>query len=315
MPKNYLWLAIVSCFCPAYPINIVAFVFSIMVSGLGPGGGVGDAAPFLGTPLLTAPRLSRALGARPSARSAVSALLAAPSPSLPQAGRPLPSSAQGARPLQHGAALPCPPRRVPLPPTSPGTRRGLLEPQSAPPGQAPPPRRRPPPAPPCGAPARRLLSASALSRAAPWPLSEGPQATPDVLSWTPGPTPWHALSGATFRLTSSYARTRSVALGGPPWHLCRRARPLNRPSLGARSPRCFFLPRHAVVLLRLLRTDPAPAHFGRPPQAPKRPSTALSCAQNALGTRRAVCDLRACPEEGRRVLRVCASAARPPQPW
>lgn len=32
MPKNYLWLAIVSCFCPAYPINIVAFVFSIMVS-------------------------------------------------------------------------------------------------------------------------------------------------------------------------------------------------------------------------------------------------------------------------------------------
>ncbi|XP_030877755.1 transmembrane protein 233, partial [Leptonychotes weddellii] len=30
MPKNYLWLAIVSCFCPAYPINIVAFVFSIM---------------------------------------------------------------------------------------------------------------------------------------------------------------------------------------------------------------------------------------------------------------------------------------------
>ncbi|XP_036908114.1 transmembrane protein 233 isoform X2 [Sturnira hondurensis] len=29
-PKNYLWLTIVSCFCPAYPINIVAFVFSIM---------------------------------------------------------------------------------------------------------------------------------------------------------------------------------------------------------------------------------------------------------------------------------------------
>lgn len=39
MPKNYLWLAIFSCFCPAYPINIVAFVFSIMVSGLGPGWG------------------------------------------------------------------------------------------------------------------------------------------------------------------------------------------------------------------------------------------------------------------------------------
>nr|XP_031525885.1 transmembrane protein 233 isoform X1 [Vicugna pacos] len=30
MPRNYLWLSIVSCFCPAYPINIVALVFSIM---------------------------------------------------------------------------------------------------------------------------------------------------------------------------------------------------------------------------------------------------------------------------------------------
>ncbi|XP_006970881.1 transmembrane protein 233 [Peromyscus maniculatus bairdii] len=29
-PKNYLWLTIVSCFCPAYPVNIVALVFSIM---------------------------------------------------------------------------------------------------------------------------------------------------------------------------------------------------------------------------------------------------------------------------------------------
>ncbi|KAG5198709.1 hypothetical protein MJT46_014045 [Ovis ammon polii x Ovis aries] len=29
-PQNYLWLAIVACFCPAYPINIVALVFSIM---------------------------------------------------------------------------------------------------------------------------------------------------------------------------------------------------------------------------------------------------------------------------------------------
>ena len=33
-PQNYLWLAIVACFCPAYPINIVALVFSIMVSKL-----------------------------------------------------------------------------------------------------------------------------------------------------------------------------------------------------------------------------------------------------------------------------------------
>ncbi|XP_063171554.1 transmembrane protein 233 [Candoia aspera] len=30
MPKNYLWLSILSCFCPAYPINIAAFVFSVM---------------------------------------------------------------------------------------------------------------------------------------------------------------------------------------------------------------------------------------------------------------------------------------------
>ncbi|XP_016852080.1 transmembrane protein 233 [Anolis carolinensis] len=29
-PKSYLWLSIFSCFCPAYPINIVAFVFSVM---------------------------------------------------------------------------------------------------------------------------------------------------------------------------------------------------------------------------------------------------------------------------------------------
>ncbi|XP_012785986.2 transmembrane protein 233 isoform X1 [Ochotona princeps] len=29
-PRNYLWLTIIACFCPAYPINIVALVFSIM---------------------------------------------------------------------------------------------------------------------------------------------------------------------------------------------------------------------------------------------------------------------------------------------
>lgn len=34
-PNNYLWLTIVSCFCPAYPINIVALVFSVMVSWVG----------------------------------------------------------------------------------------------------------------------------------------------------------------------------------------------------------------------------------------------------------------------------------------
>lgn len=35
MPRNYLWLTIIACFCPAYPINIVALVFSIMVSQSG----------------------------------------------------------------------------------------------------------------------------------------------------------------------------------------------------------------------------------------------------------------------------------------
>nr|KAF6380631.1 transmembrane protein 233 [Myotis myotis] len=30
MPKNYLWLTIASCFCSVYPINIVAFGFSVM---------------------------------------------------------------------------------------------------------------------------------------------------------------------------------------------------------------------------------------------------------------------------------------------
>ncbi|NXA95016.1 TM233 protein, partial [Melanocharis versteri] len=29
-PKNYLILSIFSCFCPAYPINIVALVFAVM---------------------------------------------------------------------------------------------------------------------------------------------------------------------------------------------------------------------------------------------------------------------------------------------
>ncbi|XP_069727400.1 transmembrane protein 233 [Phaenicophaeus curvirostris] len=29
-PKGYLVLSILSCFCPAYPVNIVAFVFAVM---------------------------------------------------------------------------------------------------------------------------------------------------------------------------------------------------------------------------------------------------------------------------------------------
>lgn len=30
--RSYLCLTILTCFCPAYPVNIVALVFSIMVS-------------------------------------------------------------------------------------------------------------------------------------------------------------------------------------------------------------------------------------------------------------------------------------------
>ncbi|RXM30340.1 Transmembrane protein 233 [Acipenser ruthenus] len=30
-PKNYLFLTIFTCFCPAYPVNIVALVFSVML--------------------------------------------------------------------------------------------------------------------------------------------------------------------------------------------------------------------------------------------------------------------------------------------
>lgn len=31
-PKDYLILAIIACFCPAWPVNIVGFVYSVMVS-------------------------------------------------------------------------------------------------------------------------------------------------------------------------------------------------------------------------------------------------------------------------------------------
>ncbi|XP_040278045.1 trafficking regulator of GLUT4 1 [Bufo bufo] len=37
-PTDYLVLAIFSCFCPVWPVNIVALVFSIMVSSMVPDG-------------------------------------------------------------------------------------------------------------------------------------------------------------------------------------------------------------------------------------------------------------------------------------
>lgn len=39
-PKDYLILVILSCFCPVWPISIVALVYSIMVSGTLPLGSV-----------------------------------------------------------------------------------------------------------------------------------------------------------------------------------------------------------------------------------------------------------------------------------
>lgn len=46
VPRDYLILAIASCFCPVWPLNLIPLIFSIMVSaavcsraGAGPGGG------------------------------------------------------------------------------------------------------------------------------------------------------------------------------------------------------------------------------------------------------------------------------------
>lgn len=63
-PKNYLLLSILACFCPAYPINIVAFVFAVMVSRTAEGeGGSECATPGLG--LRVRVGRSEALGSRP----------------------------------------------------------------------------------------------------------------------------------------------------------------------------------------------------------------------------------------------------------
>lgn len=45
-PRDYVFLAALSCFCPIWPINIVAFVYSVMVSAEG-GAGVGAPTPTL----------------------------------------------------------------------------------------------------------------------------------------------------------------------------------------------------------------------------------------------------------------------------
>lgn len=35
-PRDYIILAILSCFCPMWPVNIVAFAYAVMVSPKGP---------------------------------------------------------------------------------------------------------------------------------------------------------------------------------------------------------------------------------------------------------------------------------------
>lgn len=140
MPRNYLWLTIVSCFCPAYPINIVGFVFSIMVSGdpARPGEGRGGAAGLLGPrPQGHAPPppLPGALG------TCLPGLLGSAALTKPPPGRRSASTrAQGALPLQPGRVLRRVWRLLSWPPTSVGPSRTLAnclaKPSSSAPGPA-----------------------------------------------------------------------------------------------------------------------------------------------------------------------------------
>lgn len=43
VPKDYLILAIASCFCPVWPLNLIPLIFSIMVSAMGSKGFRGSA--------------------------------------------------------------------------------------------------------------------------------------------------------------------------------------------------------------------------------------------------------------------------------
>lgn len=105
-PKNYLLLSILACFCPAYPINIVAFVFAVMVSRTAAGGGRPECAtPGLG--LRVRVGRSAAVGSRPepfppagSCRSGVGAEEPSGEPAAELAGhRASAGSAGGSVPL------------------------------------------------------------------------------------------------------------------------------------------------------------------------------------------------------------------------
>lgn len=143
-------------------------------------------------------------------------------------------------------------------------------------------------------PARGVLLACGLSaepRAPPWPRSEGTQATPDVLSLTPGPTFWHALSGQQLLPTSSYASILFADQGGTALAPLSSAPALSPGLPWAHARLILFLLQH-LVGLSFAAHGPCPRLSWRPPRAPKRSSAALPWARgapgNALGTPRAV---------------------------
>lgn len=123
-------------------------------------------------------------------------------------------------------------------------------------------------------PARGVVLACGLSaepRAPAWPRSEGTQATPGVLSLTPGPTFWHALSGQQFLPTSSYASTLFAALGGTALAPLSSTPALSPGFPWAHARLILFLLQHFVGLLHLRRTAPVPASRGAPQGLPSAP--------------------------------------------
>lgn len=241
MPKNYLWLTIVSCFCPAYPINIVAFVFSIMVSETParPGRGAraalrpsGGPRALSTAPFLTAPRALEVFAPRTTSSPSSGSRILASSASLwssaltkPPPGRLSTSfRTQGALPLQPGEKF-CggfggfSPGSDFCGLSSGSSQPAWLRPQVAHLGRRPhaasPARRRPrPPACGTGAPRGEAFFPSLRARAPRRPHSEGSQATSDALSLTLDPTLWCALSGATV-LASSFASALPRRSGPP----------------------------------------------------------------------------------------------------
>lgn len=100
-PRDYIILAILSCFCPMWPVNIVAFAYAVMVSPKGPWPKCTDTFPHLSAwiPLFQLP-------AQPFA-------CLSPGPNLPRHSCPTPSSGRETDVSYNLADL------YPLPPASP----------------------------------------------------------------------------------------------------------------------------------------------------------------------------------------------------